>query len=141
MKEIRSSFLGCNVHQNLQHLAAQSPVRSSSHIMKFSRKRILNEKSRTPIKIHRRKKKKLFGKKIILSKNAYNCHQNNQVSKISCHHRNLLFSISKNSNKERRKIKKKQKLCSSSGIKYTRFLKDLAGCYSLRPVKKITEAK
>lgn len=33
-KVIRSSFLGCIVHQKLQHFAAQSPVRSSSHIKK-----------------------------------------------------------------------------------------------------------
>lgn len=54
-----------------------------------------------------------------------------------------LFSLKKFPQREtkRKQENKKQKLCNCSGIKYTGYLKNLAGCYSLRPVKKITEAK
>lgn len=54
-----------------------------------------------------------------------------------------LFSLKKFPQRETKKIQenKKQKLCNCSRIKYTGYLKNLAGCYSLRPVKKITEAK
>lgn len=54
-----------------------------------------------------------------------------------------LFSLKKFPQRETKKKQenKMQTLCNCSGIKYTGYLKNLAGCYSLRPVKKITEAK